>query len=261
MRDFVENEVGSLRDHGAPGISWALLVLCFALAFSPAPQPAGDRAASGSAEVEVETGPEMPVVALTFDDGPRAATTGRLLDELALREVPATFFLLGHRLSGNEELVRRMAREGHQIGVHTFDHVPVTGLSHQEFDLQVGGVRAQLRDILGDGEFWLRPPYGQTDDSTRAWADSPIVLWSVDPEDWKVLDADKVSEHVCSHVQDGDIILLHDFYPTSVEAALRIVDRLQEEGYEFVTVEELLRLNGTKAEAGKLYRNAWEERL
>ena len=95
MRDFVENEVGSLRDHGAPGISWALLVLCFALAFSPAPQPAGDRAASGSAEVEVETGPEMPVVALTFDDGPRAATTGRLLDELALREVPATFFLLG----------------------------------------------------------------------------------------------------------------------------------------------------------------------
>ena len=158
MRDFVENEVGSLRDHGAPGISWALLVLCFALAFSPAPQPAGDRAASGSAEVEVETGPEMPVVALTFDDGPRAATTGRLLDELALREVPATFFLLGHRLSGNEELVRRMAREGHQIGVHTFDHVPVTGLSHQEFDLQVGGVRAQLRDILGDGEFWLRPP-------------------------------------------------------------------------------------------------------
>ena len=76
-----------------------------------------------------------------------------------------------------------------------------------------------------------------------------------------MLDADKVSEHVCSHVQDGDIILLHDFYPTSVEAALRIVDRLQEEGYEFVTVEELLRLNGTKAEAGKLYRNAWEERL
>lgn len=136
MRDFVENEVGFLRDHGAPGISWALLVLCFALALSPAPQPAGDRAASGGAEVEIEL--EMPVVALTFDDGPRASTTGRLLDELALREVPATFFLLGHRLQGNEELVRRMAREGHQIGIHTFDHVPVPGLSRQDFDLQVG---------------------------------------------------------------------------------------------------------------------------
>lgn len=116
------------------------------------------RAASGSAEVEVETGPEMPVVALTFDDGPRAATTGRLLDELALREVPATFFLLGHRLSGNEELVRRMAREGHQIGVHTFDHVPVTGLSHQEFDLQVGGVRRPAPGHFGGWRILAAPP-------------------------------------------------------------------------------------------------------
>lgn len=111
MRDFVENEVGSLRDHGAPGISWALLVLCFALAFSPSrsqPGTGGLRQRGGGGG----DGPEMPVVALTFDDGPRAATTGRLLDELALREVPATFFLLGHRLSGNEELVRRMAPGG-----------------------------------------------------------------------------------------------------------------------------------------------------
>ena len=232
MRDFVENEVGSLRDHGAPGISWALLVLCFALAFSPAPQPAGDRAASGSAEVEVETGPE-----------------------LALREVPATFFLLGHRLSGNEELVRRMAREGHQIGVHTFDHVPVTGLSHQEFDLQVGGVRAQLRDILGDGEFWLRPPYGQTDDSTRAWADSPIVLWSVDPEDWKDHNAARIAAAVTEQVKDGDIILLHDIYHSSVDAAVQIVDELLRRGFCFVTVEDLLAWKGISPESGAVYRS------
>ena len=175
--------------------------------------------------------------------------------------MPATFFLLGSRIAGSEELIREMAADGHQIGVHTFDHVVVADLSRADFDLQVGKTRALLASILGPGEFWLRPPYGIVDASVRRWSDGPLILWSVDPEDWKVLDADKVSEHVCSHVQDGDIILLHDFYPTSVEAALRIVDRLQEEGYEFVTVEELLRLNGTKAEAGKLYRNAWEERL
>ena len=87
-----------------------------------------------------------------------------------------------------------------------------------------------------------------------------MVHWSVDPEDWKVLDTDRVVEHVCSHVQDGDIILLHDFYPTSVEAALQIVDRLRGEGYEFVTVRELLTIKGTAAEAGKMYRNAWQER-
>lgn len=253
MRDFVENEVGFLRDHGAPGISWALLVLCFALALSPAPQPAGDRAASGGAEVEIEL--EMPVVALTFDDGPRASTTGRLLDELALREVPATFFLLGHRLQGNEELVRRMAREGHQIGVHTFDHIPVTGLSRQDFGLQVGGVRAQLRDILGDGEFWLRPPYGQADGNTRAWADSPIVLWSVDPEDWKDHDVSRIVSAVTDQVKDGDIILLHDIYHSSVDAAVQIVDELLLRGFCFVTVEDLLAWKGISPELGAVYRS------
>lgn len=253
MRDFVENEVGFLRDHGAPGISWALLVLCFALALSPTPQPAGDRAASGGAEVEIEL--KMPVVALTFDDGPRAATTGRLLDELALREVPATFFLLGHRLQGNEELVRRMAREGHQIGIHTFDHVPVTGLSRQDFGLQVGGVRAQLRDILGDGEFWLRPPYGQADGNTRAWADSPIVLWSVDPEDWKDHDVSRIVSAVTDQVKDGDIILLHDIYHSSVDAAVQIVDELLLRGFCFVTVEDLLAWKGISPEPGTVYRS------
>ena len=242
-----------MRDHGAPGISWALLVLCFALALSPAPQLPEDHVASGGAEVEIGTEPEMPVVALTFDDGPRAATTGRLLDELALREVPATFFLLGHRLQGNEELIRRMAREGHQIGVHTFDHVPVTGLSRQDFDLQVGRVRTKLRDILGEGEFWLRPPYGQTDDSTRDWADSPIVLWSVDPEDWKDHDAARIAAAVTDQVEDGDIILLHDIYRSSVDAAVQIVDELLRRGFCFVTVEDLLAWKGISPEAGTVY--------
>jgi len=201
----------------------------------------------------VEIEPEMPVVALTFDDGPRAATTGRLLDELALREVPATFFLLGHRLQGNEELVRRMAREGHQIGVHTFDHIPVTGLSRQDFGLQVGGVRAQLRDILGDGEFWLRPPYGQADGNTRAWADSPIVLWSVDPEDWKDHDVSRIVSAVTDQVKDGDIILLHDIYDSSVDAALAIADNLTARGFTFVTVEQLATLRGASPQVGVKY--------
>ena len=155
----------------------------------------------------------------------------------------------------NEELVRRMAREGHQIGVHTFDHVPVTGLSHQEFDLQVGGVRAQLRDILGDGEFWLRPPYGQTDDSTRAWADSPIVLWSVDPEDWKDHNAARIAAAVTEQVKDGDIILLHDIYHSSVDAAVQIVDELLRRGFCFVTVEDLLAWKGISPESGAVYRS------
>ena len=243
-----------MRDSGAPWVSWILLVVCFMLAVPAAVPQEPEAAASAPAQVEVETGAEdMPVVALTFDDGPRASTTGRLLDELALREVPATFFLLGHRISGNEDLVRRMAAEGHQIGVHTYDHVEVTGLSQADFDLQVGKTRSLLLDILGEGDFWLRPPYGLTDAAARQWADSPIVLWSVDPEDWKDHDVARIIAAVVEHVEDGDIILMHDLYDSSVDAAVQIVDALLSKGYCFVTVEDLLAWNGVEPQNGELY--------
>ena len=198
----------------------------------------------------------MPVVALTFDDGPRASTTGRLLDELALREVPATFFLLGHRIPGNEDLVRRMAAEGHQIGVHTYDHVQVTDLSREDFDLQ-GGQDPQPPPGHSGGRGFLAPgpPYGITDAAARQWADSPIVLWSVDPEDWKNHDVGRIVAGVVEHVQDGDIILLHDLYSSSVDAAVQIVDALQGKGYCFVTVDELLARNGITPQKGEVYRS------
>ena len=243
----------SMRDSGAPWVSWILLVVCFMLAV-PASVPEMDAPVSAPAQVEAEE-PDMPVVALTFDDGPRSSTTGRLLDELAVREVPATFFLLGHRVEGNEDLVRRMAEEGHQIGVHTFDHVEVTGLSRADFDLQVGKTRSLLSRILGEGDFWLRPPYGSTDASVRAWADSPIILWSVDPEDWRDGDVDRIVAGVVEHVQDGDIILLHDLYSSTVDAAVQIVDALLNKGYCFVTVEQLLEWNGITPQKGVCYRS------
>lgn len=189
--------------------------------------------------VQVEVG-DPPLVALTFDDGPRNKTTGPLLDGLALREVPATFFLVGSRIAGSEELIRRMKAEGHQIGVHTYDHVIVTDLSREDFDLQVGKTRALLTNILGEGDYWLRPPYGIVDASVEQWCDCPLILWSVDPEDWKDEDVDRIVASVLEHVQDGDIILMHDIFPSSVEAALRIVDALLARGYCFVTVEQLM---------------------
>ena len=130
------------------------------LAALPAPEPA----TRAGARLEVTVG-SPPLIALTFDDGPRSSTTGPLLDGLALREVPATFFLVGNRIPGNEELVRRMAAEGHQIGLHTYDHVELKGLSRQEFDLQVGKTRALITGLVGEGNYWLRPPYGLMDKS------------------------------------------------------------------------------------------------
>ena len=222
-------------------------LVCAAVLAAALPGPARTRPAGGPAEVELES---RPLVALTFDDGPREATTGPLLDGLALREVPATFFLVGSRIGGNEDLVRRMAAEGHQIGVHTFDHVALKGLSRRDFDLQVGKTRAVLADLLGEGEFWLRPPYGLIDQAAASWAGGPLILWSVDPEDWKDHDVDRIVAAVVEHVSDGDIILMHDIFASSEEAALRVVDALLAKGYCFVTVEQLMEQRGAAPEAG-----------
>lgn len=227
--------------------------LCVLGLLSSLTHPETARQADSILEVETD-GP--PLVALTFDDGPRKDTTGPLLDGLALREVPATFFLVGERVDGNGELIRRMEAEGHQIGVHTFDHTALDGLSRRDFDLQVGKTRALLSQLLGGGTFWLRPPYGLMDGNTANWSGSPIILWSVDPEDWKDRDTDRIVAAVVEHVQDGDIILMHDIYPSSVEAALRVVDTLQGKGYCFVTVEQLLAQRQVEACSGRIYRRA-----
>ena len=215
--------------------------------------PAPERPVPADAPAEIEIG-EPPLVALTFDDGPRSSTTGPLLDGLALREVPATFFLVGNRIPGNEELVRRMAAEGHQIGIHTYDHVKLKGLSRQDFDLQVGKTRALITDLAGEGNYWLRPPYGLLDKTAERWCGGPVILWSVDPEDWKDSDVDRVVAAVVEHASDGDIILLHDLFPSSAKAALRIVDILLSRGYCFVTVEQLMEQRGVTPEAGVRYR-------
>lgn len=215
------------------------------LAALPAPEPVTQ--ADAQAEVALDS---PPLVALTFDDGPRSSTTGPLLDGLALREVPATFFLVGNRIPGNEDLVRRMAAEGHQIGIHTYDHVELKGLSRREFDMQVGKTRSLISSLAGEGNYWLRPPYGFIDRSAESWCGGPIILWSVDPEDWRDGDVDRITAAVVEHVSDGDIILLHDLFPSSAEAALRIVDALLAKGYCFVTVEQLMAERGAVPEAG-----------
>ena len=227
------------------------LFLCVAaLVLMPSP-PEPDRTAAAPVQVTVE---DPPLVALTFDDGPRSSTTGPLLDGLELREVPATFFLVGSRIPGNEDLVRRMAVEGHQIGIHTYDHVKLKGLSRQDFDLQVGKTRVLITRLVGEGNYWLRPPYGLIDRQAENWCGGPVILWSVDPEDWKDNDIDRVVAAVAEHVSDGDIILLHDLCPSSAQAALRIVDTLLARGYCFVTVEQLMAERGVTPKSGEQYR-------
>lgn len=198
---------------------------------------------------------EPKLVALTFDDGPRRSTTTALLDGLARRGAEATFFLIGERLEGNEELVRRMDAEGHQIGIHSTTHRALSGLSEGQFRAEVDDTRVRLKEILGHNDFLLRPPYGFVDANVKKWAGCPIILWSVDTEDWKDKNVCRAAS-VAEQARDGDVILFHDIYPESVEAALKTVDALHEQGFYFVTVEELFRAKGIELKAGAVYRKA-----
>lgn len=232
-----------------------LAALCAAAAFLFLRPQEPPKILQVDSPVEV-VDPQPKLLALTFDDGPRRSTTSKLLDGLDQRGVQATFFLIGKQIEGNEDLIRRMADSGHQIGVHTFDHVELQNLSPAQIADQLRRSREALRSIVGDQEFLLRPPYGFVDDTLRSNANSPLILWSVDPEDWHNRNVQREVAHVVSHVQDGDIILMHDIFAESVDAALQLIDQLHQAGYSFVTVDDLFLSRGVTLENGKSYRHA-----
>lgn len=224
-----------------------LLFLCIAgLALWAA---AGEEALPADAAAELPA--EVKYIALTFDDGPRRETTERLLDGLRERGASATFFVVGEEIAGNEDLVERMAAEGHQVGNHTWSHVRLTNPETAGQEIRM--TEKALEELLGEEDFWLRPPYGLIDGDVEVSV--PMVKWSVDPRDWESRNTAQVVRTVLRDAGPNSIILLHDIYPSSVKAALEIVDALEEEGYWFVTVEELLRLNGVAPEAGVMYRS------
>lgn len=228
------------------------LAMSLVLVFFLAPRPLEEaRPVDAAAEIEA---PETPLVALTFDDGPNRSTTTKLLDGLAQRGVKCTFFIVGEMIPGNEDLIERMAAEGHQIGVHSYDHVYLTGLSSADFQAQVGRTNGILSELTGGETFCIRPPYGAVDAGVEKKAPSALILWSVDPEDWKDDDIDRIVAAVVEHVSDGDIILLHDLFPSSAQAALRVVDTLLARGCCFVTVEQLMAERGVTPEVGARYR-------
>ena len=199
-------------------------------------------------------------VALTFDDGPRAETTRTLLDGLKERGVVATFFVVGEQIEGNETLILRMKDEGHQIGNHTYTHARLSSSSNTTVVEEIQKTEVVLERLLGEGDYWVRPPYGQIYKRQTALINVPMVYWSVDPEDWKYLNSERVARFILNNVKPGDIILLHDFYPTSVEAALMVVDELKKQGYTFVTVEQLFEKQGIVPQLGELYVTATETR-
>ena len=183
---------------------------------------------------------EAPKIALTFDDGPSAAWTPALLDGVKERGVKATFFLIGENADKNPEIVKRMAEEGHLIGNHTYHHVELTKVSENEARLELADTSAVIVRITGKEPEYMRPPFGAWQRKLEQEIQMLPVLWTIDPLDWTTENQDEIVNKVVTEAEENDIILLHDCYKSSIEAGLRIVDILQEEGFVFVTVDELL---------------------
>ena len=179
-------------------------------------------------------------IALTFDDGPHPVYTPLLMDGLAKRKVKATFFITGENAEAYPELVKRMQEEGHLIGNHTYSHIQLTRGNREKFKGELKKTNEIIEEITGHGVTYVRPPYGSWDKSFEKELNMIPVLWNIDPLDWCCNDASCVIRRVESAAGEDAVILLHDSYPSTVTAALQIVDDLQKQGYMFVTVEEIL---------------------
>ena len=180
------------------------------------------------------------LVTLTFDDGPSGRFTRKLLDGLEERGAKATFLLCGYRMAQYPDLTQRIFQEGHEIGLHGYSHKPMQAMCQRDTAQEIRKAMALLPD--GCEVSFLRPPGGLCSACIQTVAEEfglSILHWSVDPKDWATADAKSIENTVVRRVRDGDVSLLHDISDSSVEAALAIVDALQEKGFRFVTASEL----------------------
>ena len=186
---------------------------------------------------------DQKVIALTFDDGPKAGVTDVILDALEQYEAKATFFVLGSRGEANAAILKRMAEEGHEIGNHTWDHPKMTSIGSSAIAEQIDKTKTIIKQITGTAPTLFRPPYGLFNERVSSYVGKDnLILWDVDTLDWKYRCADKVIPEAVNAVKEGSIILMHDIYASSAEAAAEIIRELSLQGYKFVTVSELLEI-------------------
>lgn len=202
------------------------------------------RVAAGNeiavSEVSAEEAIEGKQIALTFDDGPNPKYTPQLLDGLRERGVKVSFFLIGKNIKGNEDIVRQMQADGHLIGNHSNTHVQLTKETAEQACQEIEETNRIIYQVTGQIPSYIRPPFGSWSEELECMVPMTVVLWNVDPLDWKIQNTKKVVNHIEGKAKNNSIILLHDSYPTSVKAALEVIDMLSAKGYTFVTVDEMM---------------------
>jgi peptidoglycan/xylan/chitin deacetylase (PgdA/CDA1 family) len=214
---------------------------------TPAAHPATKPATYSSCHVDGQ------YIAMTFDDGPSAENTPRLLDILKERGIKATFFLIGQNAAEHPEIVKRILAEGHEIGNHSWTHPQLSKLSDDRVTDEIVKTQNAIHEASGYTPTLLRPPYGAITQRQREWIESRfglnVILWSVDPFDWKRPGASVIEQRILSGAEPGAIVLSHDIHKQTVDAMPATLDALIKKGYKFVTVSQLIAMNHPKPAA------------
>ena len=179
-------------------------------------------------------------IALTFDDGPHPKVTRQILKTLEKYEAKATFFVVGQEVKEHPEILKAVYNAGHEIGNHTFNHEKLTTLSTKEIKQQIQATDTLIKSTIGQRATVFRPPYGSYDETITDQINVPNVLWTIDTLDWKHRDPEKTLQAVKERAKNGSIILMHDIHQATADALDEVLATLQKQGYEFVTVSELL---------------------
>lgn len=196
-------------------------------------------------------------IALTFDDGPSQSTL-RILEVLKQYGGKATFCVVGSRLGSRTDILKRVAEEGHEIASHTWCHKDLNKLSEEEVLEELKSVNQLVYETTGKTVAFLRPPYGNANEIVKQAAireNMAIVRWCVDTRDWKTKDPEATYKAIVEEAKDGDIVLCHDLYSATADAMELVIPKLIEDGFELVTVSELIGSLPNGIEAGKSYRS------
>jgi peptidoglycan/xylan/chitin deacetylase (PgdA/CDA1 family) len=209
---------------------------------TPAPAPTAPRKPTyNSCNVESST------VAMTFDDGPHPKLTPKLLDMLKERNIKATFFVIGKCVAENPDIAKRIVDEGHEIANHSWSHPQLTKLSPPAFAAEIAQTNDAIEKATGIRPVVMRPPYGAINPILTKRLNEEyglsVIIWSVDPLDWKIRKSDHVSSHIIKNAAPGAIILAHDIHASTVDAMPATLDALQSKGYKFATVSELIAMD------------------
>ncbi len=205
---------------------------------APAASPAQLQISFNSVHVD------GPYIALTFDDGPHATLTPKLLDLLAAHHMRATFFVVGQNAADHPDILRRAVREGHEIGNHSWSHPNLGRMSDEAVRRELQKTDDAIFAAIGKHPTLLRPPYGSITARQKRWIRDDfgyrIITWDVDPLDWKRPGPSVVTNRILKETRPGSIVLAHDIHPPTIEAMPATFDQLDRKGFKSVTVSELL---------------------